>query len=782
MRSILKLVKANIHRGKGSFKGIAFLMMLITFSFACTVSNNDRLSEEIEEKFTKSEVGDLNVFIFDDNLTEEMLSDISRTEHVSSYSKTETIYSMKSVVLGNSSESLTIGLMEQTDDIRILNEACDGYSEIFDLEKGEILLPYKMKKMGCADKGSTLTIKTRDGDVSFKVRGYWEDVLFGSVVQGDYRCIICKEDYDFLKEERLDHVTDDNCYLLMQDHIRIYSDGEITELQLKKAVNHSGELFSAANAAYTRENIGEMIRLYSDIGTRTMFIFVVLLLIVVLITMHNSISSTIEMDYTELGVLKSQGFTSWQISLSYIIQYTLSLMIGAAVGIIASIPASHYLIGIWKDISGLLTDTGVSFLKCGAMCLIIILICMIFITIAASRTGRISPVRAISGGGSDVHFDSRLNTKIRPRPLGFFLALRHLNTHRKSYAGTVAIVALLMFFVGSVMLLAGGLDADNLFEQTGGEISVTDLGGLKLGTLDEIEQEIKKVDPGAELMTESYQRMLVEDELKAVHCYHSKEPVFKPLEGRVPKYGNEIMITKVVSQEMGKEIGDTIKISYLGKTEEFVVTGYFQSVWELGQVTMLTPDGMAKMGFNDINRCTIKLSDKSEKQAVIKMLNEKYAGKLSAAEYEEETGIENLRDAIRILMYAITAAMYAVLLIFASVIVCMVCKRSFIRERKDIGIFKAQGFTSGSLRTQFSVRFTIIALLGSALGCLMCIMFSRTLIQYVLRAVGLTDFTPDYSPIYFIIPSAVLSVCFYVSAYISSARVKQVDVRELITE
>ena len=237
------------------------------------------------------------------------------------------------------------------------------------------------------------------------------------------------------------------------------------------------------------------------------------------------------MDYTELGVLKSQGFTSWQISLSYIIQYTLSLMIGAAVGIIASIPASHYLIGIWKDISGLLTDTGVSFLKCGAMCLILILICMIFITIAASRTGRISPVRAISGGGGDVHFDSRLNTKIRPRPLGFFLALRHLNTHRKSYAGSVAIVALLMFFVGSVMLLAGGLDADNLFEQTGGEISVTDLGGLKLGTLDEIEQEIKKVDPGAELMTESYQRMLVEDELKAVHCYHSKEPVLMPMEG-----------------------------------------------------------------------------------------------------------------------------------------------------------------------------------------------------------------------------------------------------------
>ena len=75
-----------------------------------------------------------------------MLSDISRTEHVSSYIKTETIYSMKSVVLGNSSESLTIGLMEQTDDIRILNEDCDGYSEIFDLEKGEILLPYKMKK------------------------------------------------------------------------------------------------------------------------------------------------------------------------------------------------------------------------------------------------------------------------------------------------------------------------------------------------------------------------------------------------------------------------------------------------------------------------------------------------------------------------------------------------------------------------------------------------------------------------------------------------------------
>ena len=118
----------------------------------------------------------------------------------------------------------------------------------------------------------------------------------------------------------------------------------------------------------------------------------------------------------------------------------------------------------------------------------------------------------------------------------------------------------------------------------------------------------------------------------------------------------------------------------------------------------------------------------------------------------------------------------------ALVIVSMVSKRSFIRERTDIGIYKSMGFTVNTLRTQFSLRFALISLIGSGMGCILSILFSRKVLTYVLRIVGLTDFTVDYSLMTYITPAAILCLCFFIAAYAASRRIKTVEVRELITE
>ena len=242
------------------------------------------------------------------------------------------------------------------------------------------------------------------------------------------------------------------------------------------------------------------------------------------------------------------------------------------------------------------------------------------------------------------------------------------------------------------------------------------------------------------------------------------------------------MIKNNVSEQSGKKIGDSIRVKYMDKENDYVITGYFQTVWDFGYVTSVTQEGMRLTGYNGIEEAFVRLNDVSKREQVIDMLNGKYEGSLKAARFETDAFGDSYKKVVDTLMYSLTAAMYAVLLIFAAVIVNMVCKRTFIRERTDIGIFKAIGFTAGDLRRQFAVRFAVVAAAGAALGCGAGMLWSRMMISYVLNIVGLTDFTYDYPLSVFVLPALCVCLCFYVTAYISTAKVKSVEVRELVTE
>ena len=783
MRSILKLTSAGIRRGRGAFKSIILLMMLITFSFSGTVSNADRLREARTERFAQAGVPDIMVSIYDDLLTDEMLRAVEEDPNVQDYCLKQSIFLMKTPQADDQEVKITLTLFPHTDDLNVFSDNGDRFLEDNSLSDGEIFLPYKMKMTKEFQKGTVIKIQTRNGfSESFTVKGYYEDVIQGVTTSAGNYCIITQNDYDRIAAEYADSLFDSDRYAVVMSHLYINGTGSCSQSELRRELGERSPLISSANMAVTREMLAAHVEIFSNIGTRIIAVFVLLLLIVVLITMHNSIRSSIEMDQAELGILKSQGFTAFQISLVYVFQYAAALVIGAILGIAVSVPACRYLISMWKNLTGIMSGTNVSILKCAVLSIAIILICTVFIFISTSKIGRISPVRAIAGAKSEVYFDSRLNTRVRKKPLSFFLALRQLNSRRKSYLGTVFIVMLLSFFVISIMIITKGLDMEQMLTDITGEISLNSISGFCMDDFTEAEAAIREIDGGAELLTESYHRMLVERELIAVHAYNSTEDVFKPLKGRAPKYDNEIMLTESASKSTGKQIGDTLTVTYMDKKCEFIVTGSFQTVWEFGLLTAMTPEGMQRLGYGDIDGAFVSLSDPNKQQQVIDLLNDRYAGKLHAEPYTENSTLETYKKTANILMGSLSYAIYAVLLLFAAVIVAMVCKRTFIRERTDIGIFKAVGFTVPSLRLQFSLRFLLIALLGSAAGCAAGMLWSRKMISYILRIIGLTDFTADYMPAMFIVPSAILCGCFFLTAWFASHRIQTVNVRDLVTE
>lgn len=781
MKSVLKLVRANIRHGKGAFKGIIFLMAILTFSFSGTVSNDDDLRRALNDNVKNGHISDISVFVYDDFLTDDMLSELDENSDVRDYDIEKELFYQRKPEFDGEEQEIALMFRRHYDDIRVFNEKYNGYAEDNTLAQGEVYLPYKLEAMKFCNIGTKINMQTSGGeDIELTVKGFYEDSFMGATTMADNRAVLSKEDFDRIADEDLDHINESGMTFIMQDIVFITSNGK-DSADLKKELG-STQLFSTANWVLSKQQVIDCFEMYSNTGTSGMIGFTVLLVSVVMIVMYNSITSSIEMDHVDLGILRSQGVSIWTLRAVFILQYMLALAIGSVLGILITVPVDHVLIHMWMRLTGILTDTKVSFLKCALLCVCIMLICLVFIFFATAKLNRISPVKAISGSKSDVHFDSRLNTPIRQKALSLTVALRQLNSRRKSYMGTMLIVALLCFFLSSILLLTQNLDPENLFGRSDSQINIRNTGTFTLADADEAEEHIRKTDKDAVLTAMCKRRMMLEDESTVIETYRLKDDYYKPLEGKQPEYGNEIMITKVISEQSGKKIGDKMKLRFMDKEQEFVVTGYFQSVYEFGMTAMITPEGMESFGYSDVYTASLKISDDSKVRAVIDDLNAEFGDKLEATEYKESVSLTTYKKIVMILMDSVTYAMYVIIIIFAIVVVNMACKRAFTRERTDIGVFKAVGFTVGDLRGQFALRFTVVAVIGAVLGSVLSMAFSRRMITLMLRVIGMTDFMSDFKLSVFLLPAISVCVSFFVFSYLASGKVRRVEVRELITE
>ncbi len=207
MKSIMKLVSANIRHKKGTFIGIAFLMMMIVISFTGTVSNNDDLKASLDEGFANVDCGDVIVSIYSGLLTDDIRGSIDSNAHISRAVYTETVIAGQKPVINGKETELLLKLKAFDEKIRVFDDKFSVFiTENAAPQNGEMILPYKMRSF--AEKGNEISLKASDGtELKFTVKGFYEDPLFGALTMTDYFCVISQEDMDKLMSLS-DHITD----------------------------------------------------------------------------------------------------------------------------------------------------------------------------------------------------------------------------------------------------------------------------------------------------------------------------------------------------------------------------------------------------------------------------------------------------------------------------------------------------------------------------------------------------------------------------------------------
>lgn len=784
---ILTLLKANIRKKKSTFISIMVLTAIIVATMISILAVQDNYNQALTEAFDYADTGDVTAFVRTSRLTQEMKEQVENSELVERVTYFPVICSNGTTV-GEMRDGNSYFMMELLDGIRLYNENLDGFEEeIPALKKGEIYLPLGLKSKLECNVGDTVRLDLIfDHYVEFTIKGFVQEPSQGALNIGWKQTFISKEDYEELYA--LCHPLETEEAFFSFTMVRIYQaeNVELSHTKFQRQLNLETKIIDVAAGALNTDQSLRYSTLLPDVVTDIVLAFAVCLFVIILIVMSHSIGTEIEIDYVTLGILKSQGFSKEKLRLIIMLQYLMAEGVGILLGMLTALPIEANVSKICQGITAVLPKKGLSLEKTCFCAGIILLISMILILIKTMKVARISPVRAISGGKEEVFFDSRLTLPISKKALSASLSFRQFVSAKKRYLGSIFIVAILVFcmvtvnLTGTLLSSRKGLSAMGLVIPDL-EVFYNEMPENQEDCWQKVEDIIESHSKIEEMNTVTSGYASLNGENLYCEIYEYPEYIPGMVKGRAPLYDNEVLITEMVAEALEIQMGDEVTVAFQEKTDTFVISGIFQSGSDSGMAFSMNFEAAEKLGANTSwGYHYYVIQDKSKLEDIVADIQEEYGDVLGMNVYEE--GNNSYLGEYDAIVNVLKLIIYTFSILFAFVVVRMVCTKTFIQERRDIGIYKAIGFTSKRLRRSFGIRFMMIAAVGAVLGAILSVLFSARILGAVLSLIGLNRVVLEYSLSTIIVPIGAISISFFVFAYLASAKIKLVEVKELVIE
>ena len=792
---VIKLIRSNIRHKKGSFKSIIVLIMIIALSVSTIVSLKRNIPNSIESAYDRKYDANITLNIQKRYLTDEMIEDLKNNPLVGKVSVCDSLHPDKCTYSNGKKVSFGIRLVVINDTVdAVWNENATALiTDVPELSKGEIYLPRALKDYDDLKVGDTMTAYFEGASFDFTIKGFVEEPVCGSSFMPLKVPFICQEDFDEIAENRKQAIAE-NPELAPDLNEIVYitkaDDCDLTDSKFAQGINKTSDIESYASGVLTRSDSLYYHGLMPDIIMNIFLSFVIILVVIVFVVMSNSISSSIEMNYTDLGILKAQGFDNRRLKLVFLGQYMLAEVIGTVVGFILSVPIVIYLPRAFEAVVGIKIVGGIAIVPSMLILLGILIISALYIMLISEKVGKISPIRAVSGGRCEVFFDSRMTLPIKGKALSPSLAFRQFTSGGKRYIASILIATLLVFFLMTMTGMTDAVSSESAQRAMGAtneNITVfIQTGGRSPENTEYVRNQFEIIEKIITDYTDIEERygfestyMVLNGEM--LYCNMADdEEVFTVTKGRAPLYSNEVVVSQIYAEDMGYKIGDKVEVSYHGRKDDFVISGFITDIVNSGRFFGMTSD-TASFFIDDfvVEYVGYKLSDPDKAEEIKEKIESEVTGEITINVYSGESSGEKM---ITTMAYSIKAVIYIISAIFALVAVSMICSKTFVREKIDIGIYKAMGFTSRNLRLQFAVRFLIVAFFGIIFGTALSLSLSEKILSYLLRGMGIVNFVIDYRFITVFLPIATVVLCYFLFAYIAAGKTKKVEVRSLITE
>lgn len=789
-----KMLKKDLMRKKSMNLILLTFIFLAAMFIASSVNNMLVATTGVDYFFKQSQIKDYFMFTMGEIKGQETENDkkfeafLEERKEVKDYTKDDCIYIGKSnIEIEDKEIELNSSVMMNCYDIKQQKFFDENDKEIKSVSDEEIYLSMKFVADNNLKKGDTIKITAENGyEKEYKIAGICKDALLGSDLMGMTRFII----------------SDANLKKLMNDSElpcgKLYSIELSSPKEFDKAFNNEDftSLFSCNKSLIQMSYVMDMV------VAAVLLLISACLIIISIVILRFIIVFTVNEDYKEIGIMKAIGIPDRGIRKLYITKYLVISSVGSLLGFAASIPFGNALLkSVIENI--VVQKGGENIWLQFIICISIVIIITAFAYISTAKIKKMSPMDAIRSGANGERFSKKTvlrlaNWKMKPTS---YLAVNDIISEWRKY-----VILLITGIVGTWLIVMpintiNTLSSDEIastFSVLKSDLVIVDdtkvnefiVNGKKQEItkyLNEVKNKLQEKDiPVKRVFMEIMFRLRVrkgENSVKSISNYgfNTKSVEYVYDEGSAPLYENEVALAYVTAETIEAKIGDTVYITIDGEEKAFIVTGLYQSMNNMGQGIRFNEN--MEMNYSIISGTfgtQIELNEKVDAKQLQEYLE-------TIEKIYPETQVKTLKQFISNMLggtidkiEGVKILILGLVIIINILVVVLMQKMFFIRERGEMGMLKSIGFSNTAIAGWQTKRIAIVLFIGILIGTITGTPFSQVTSGQVFKMMGAKQiqFVVEPLEVYAIYP-AIVFIFTLAACIITMHKIKKISVKEL---
>ena len=626
------------------------------------------------------------------------------------------------------------------------------------------------------------------GDMDFTVAGVFE-ALIGGNSYGWMAVMVDADSFSKMWDTAEKSYLTTN-YISDKKLVRMYcaegfSQDEVLQASRDSLANAGLDFYS-----YARNLAKEGYVAIADILSGLVTAFSVVVLVVCLIMIVFTINNNIDRDIKNIGALRAVGHTIGQLRAAMTLEFVIVGMIGGVIGCVLS-----YITMPILDKQVFQTITGVLWVLrfCpGTTALILggIAVCMIVVVFLSTiKLKKLHPATALRFGLKSNSFKKNyFPLKDTKGGLNILLALKSMLQSQGQniiLLSVMSVVAFMIMFSG-ILFYNSKVNPTEFVHLINGDVPD---GFINVNTDTEethrILEQLTQVDGVKQVYGYNFANISIEG--NETFAFFTDKPDYIDCgvyEGDSFKEDNECVIGRVIADRLGVTIGDEIEVQYGNKTARFIITGFQQSVMNLGERIFISEEGAKRIGIDpNYEIIRFRMDDPSVENvdhalSDIKALLGENCLATGNVYDEVHSGKGTEISAVSLIVMIMVALNVAIILLVVKILL----KTLFIKKEKEFGIKKAVGFTSRQLKLQLSLSLLPVTLIASVLGALLGFVLVNPLMTAILSGFGMHKIDFIVFPVLILLTIALIGVLVFAMTYVMSGSIKKVSAYELISE
>lgn len=787
------ILKRDLKRKKTMNIILLLFIILATMFLSSSVNNLVAVSGAIDHFMEISKVPDFMIVALTDGKEDAIEDFLKKGQGISEYE------TLKGLTAGD--EQITITecgqqeektIYEKTNTLMI-QAVSEDFLKVFVMgdgklpsKSGEIAIPKLEADNNSLQVGDKLSIKIEEVEQEFTVTAIVKDAAFGTSFMGFKRLMISQEDFEkYSQQENLVYV---NLYNIN------YQDEEAFQNDWKKC--------NFSTISSVEKDTFKMCYVMDMLMAGVLIVVSVCLILISILVLRFTIVFTLQEDYKEIGIMKALGMKDRGIKGLYLVKYTALSIVGATIGFFLSIPFGDML--LQQVIVNIEVEKAEqNFMINLLFAILIVGIVLLFCNSGAGKLKKFSAMDAIRSGSDGERFRAnnhlRLWKRTQMKPY-FYLALNDIFSSMKRFGilavtfclGTMLILlplsAVSTLKDDSIISIFSMCPSDAYVDNGKAEQYIADKDRERvLADLQEMEDTL--LEHGIVALTGvdmGYNIPCYSNDPEELFNYFALQEMgnwdrhYKVLEGREPELPNEMMITELTAEKMGVEIGDSIYFNLSEGTKDFIITGTFQSLMNLGMGYRMSRSAqLDESYYSGIFSIQVEVED-MESEEVVEKLKEIFP------DYKV---YNNAREFINRIIGDLTKQMDVMILFIAgivllinSLITVLLMKTIMTKEQGDIALLKSIGFADRAVRGWQMARIMIILVMAILMGTVLSNLSAPFVMGPIFAMMGANKIDLIMNPLeaYVLYPLLLLTVTG-ISAYICAGAVKKVDLKEVNT-